>query len=88
MLFALLANLRSGGVAFLQIPTYKNGYLFEVDRYLASPSSEKLEMHYLPQHEVFKLFAEANCQCLEVREDNMVSGDDQVLSNTFLFQKL
>ena len=87
MLSTLLSCLRSGGVAYLQIPTYKNSYLFEVDRYLASTPPDTLEMHYLPQHEVFKVFAEANCQCLEVREDGMVSDEDQMLSNTFLVQK-
>ena len=87
MLSTLLSHLRSGGVAYLQIPTYKNGYLFEVERYLAGSPPDTLEMHYLPQQEVFKLFAEANCQCLEVREDGMVSDEDQMLSNTFLVQK-
>jgi 2-polyprenyl-3-methyl-5-hydroxy-6-metoxy-1,4-benzoquinol methylase len=87
MLSKLLLHLRSGGVAFFQIPTYKNGYLFEVERYLASTPTDTLEMHYLPQYEVFKLFALANCNCLEVREDGMLSDDDQVLSNTFLVQK-
>ena len=88
MLSTLLSHLRSGGVAYVQIPTYKNGYLFEVDRYLASTPPNTLEMHYLPQPELFRLFAEANCQCLEVREDGMVSDEDQMLSNTFLVQKL
>jgi 2-polyprenyl-3-methyl-5-hydroxy-6-metoxy-1,4-benzoquinol methylase len=87
MLATLLSNLRKGGVAYLQIPTYKNGYLFEVERYLASSPPESLEMHYLPQHELFKVFDEANCLCLEVREDGMVSDEDQMLSNTFLVQK-
>lgn len=87
MIATLLSHLRSGGVAYLQIPTYKNGYLFEAERYLASTPPDTLEMHYLPQPELFRLFAEANCQCLEVREDGMVSDEDQMLSNTFLVQK-
>jgi 2-polyprenyl-3-methyl-5-hydroxy-6-metoxy-1,4-benzoquinol methylase len=32
MISTLLSHLRSGGVAYLQIPTYKNGYLFEARR--------------------------------------------------------
>jgi SAM-dependent methyltransferase len=87
MLSTLLSHLRSGGVAYFQIPTYKNGYFFEVERYMISTPPDTLEMHYLPQHEVFKLFAEANCLCLEVREDGMVSDEDIMLSNTFLVQK-
>ncbi len=88
MISTLLLQLRAGGVAYLQIPTYKNGYLFEVERYLACPPPDTLEMHYLPQPELFRLFAEANCRCLEVREDGMVSEEDQMLSNTFLIQKV
>lgn len=87
MLSTLLSHLRSGGVAYLQIPTYKNGYLFEVERYLASTPPDTLEMHYLPQPDLFRLIADANCVCLEMREDGMVSDEDQMLSNTFLVQK-
>jgi protein-L-isoaspartate O-methyltransferase len=88
MLTTLLSHLRSGGVAYVQIPTYRNGYLFEVDRYLASTPPDTLEMHYLPQPELFKLIADANCLCLEMREDGTLSDEDQMLSNTFLIQKL
>jgi len=87
MLTTLLSKLRSGGVAYLQIPTYRNGYLFEVDRYLASTPPDTLEMHYLPQPELFRLIADANCICLEMREDGLLSEEDQMLSNTFLIQK-
>jgi 2-polyprenyl-3-methyl-5-hydroxy-6-metoxy-1,4-benzoquinol methylase len=87
MLSTLLSHLRPGGVAYVQIPTYKNGYLFEVHRYLASTPPDTLEMHYLPQPDLFRLIADANCVCLEMREDGMVSDEDQMLSNTFLVQK-
>ena len=87
MISTLLSHLRSGGVAYLQVPTYRNGYLFEVERYLASPPPDTLEMHYLPQPELFRLFAEADCHVLEVREDGMLSDEEQMLSNTFLIQK-
>lgn len=87
MLSTLLSHLRSGGVAFFQLPTYRTGYLFEAERYLASTPPDTLEMHYLPQPDVFRLLADANCQCLEVREDAMVGAEDTMLSNTFLVQK-
>jgi 2-polyprenyl-3-methyl-5-hydroxy-6-metoxy-1,4-benzoquinol methylase len=87
MLSSLLSKLRAGGVAYVQIPTYKTGYLFEAERYLASDPPETLEMHYLPQPNIFRLIAEANCVCLEVREDGMVADEDKALSNTFLVQK-
>lgn len=87
MLRELLGKLCPGGVACIQIPTYRNGYMFEGERYLHSPPSKTLEMHYLPQPEVFRIMTEAGCHCLEVREDGMVGAEDQMLSNTFLFQK-
>ncbi len=87
MLKKLLGKLRSGGVASIQIPTYRNGYMFEVKRYLQSTQPNTLEMHFMPQHAVFKIIAEANCISLEIREDNMVGDEDKMLSNTFLIQK-
>jgi 2-polyprenyl-3-methyl-5-hydroxy-6-metoxy-1,4-benzoquinol methylase len=87
MLSSLLSKLRAGGVAYIQTPTYKNGYLFEAERYLASEPPDTLEMHYLPQPDIFRLIADANCACLEVREDGMVADEDKALSNTFLVQK-
>ncbi len=87
MLKKLLGKLRSGGVAFIQIPTYRNGYIFEVERYLNSTPPNTLEMHFLPQNAVFKIVAEANCMCLEIREDGMAGDEDKMLSNSFLIQK-
>ncbi len=87
MLRKLLGKLLPGGVAAIQIPTYRNGYIFEVERYLQSKPPSTLEMHFLTQQEVFKIVAETNCVCLEVREDGMVGDEDKMLSNTFLIQK-
>lgn len=87
MLRTLLACLKPAGVAYLQIPTYRNGYLFEVERYLNTAPTKALEMHFLPQHEVFKIVAEAGCRCLEIREDSMVGEESKMLSNTFVIQK-
>lgn len=83
----LLACLNPGGVAFIQIPTYRNGYLFEVERYLQSPQPNSLEMHFLPQRDIFKVIEDADCACLEIREDGMVGDESLMLSNTFLIQK-
>lgn len=87
MLTQLLQRLKPGGAAYLQIPTYRNGYLFEVERYLNSPPTNGLEMHFLPQADVFALTQAEGCDCMEVREDGMVGDEDKMLSNTFLFQK-
>ena len=87
MLKALLGCLKQGGVAYIQIPTYRNGYLFEAERYLSTEAPKGLEMHFLPQHEVFKIVRDAGCVCLEIREDGMVGDEDKMLSNSFVIQK-
>ena len=87
MLSALLDRLRSGGVAYIQIPTYRNGYMFEVERYLNSTAPSTLEMHFLPQYDVFRVIEASNCRCLEIREDSMVGDEDKMLSNSFFIQK-
>ena len=87
LLSQLLNSLKPGGVAFIQIPTYRNGYMFEADRYLHTPQDNRIEMHFLPQAEVFDVIDTSHCRCLEVREDGMVGDEDKMLSNSFLIQK-
>jgi SAM-dependent methyltransferase len=87
ILKTLLACLNPGGVAYIQIPTYRNGYLFEVERYLQISQPNSLEMHFLPQQQIFSIIEESGCICLEVREDGMVGDENVMLSNTFLIQK-
>ena len=84
---SLLALLNPGGAAYFQVPTYRNGYLFEVERYLNSTPPDTLEMHFLPQKDVFKAIAESNCELLEVREDKMAGREDIMLSNSFVVRK-
>jgi 2-polyprenyl-3-methyl-5-hydroxy-6-metoxy-1,4-benzoquinol methylase len=87
LLTELLGRLNSHGVAYIQIPTYRAGYLFEVERYMNTKAPNTLEMHFLPQQEVFKIIDATRCKCLEVREDGMVGAEDKMLSNSFLIQK-
>jgi 2-polyprenyl-3-methyl-5-hydroxy-6-metoxy-1,4-benzoquinol methylase len=87
ILRTVLSHLKPGGVAFIQIPTYKTGYMFEVERYMHLTPTNTMEMHFLPQYEIFKVINESNCHILEIREDAMVGSEDTMLSNTFLIQK-
>lgn len=88
MLKRLFHCLSDGGVAYLQIPTYKNGYLFEVERYMNTSPSSTLEMHFLPQYEIFRAIDSSGCICLEIREDQMIGDEGESLSNTFLVRKV
>ena len=77
--------LNPGGVAFFQVPTYKEGYCFQLEEYLGNTSSqEQMEMHVLPQRVIFEIVKEENGKILEVVEDFSTSWG---LSNTFLVQK-
>jgi len=87
MLRKMFDCLNPSGVAYFQIGTYKNGYLYEVSRYQNTEPSSTFEMHFLPQKDIFRIISEAGCTCLEVREDGMVGNEEVMLSNTFLVQK-
>jgi 2-polyprenyl-3-methyl-5-hydroxy-6-metoxy-1,4-benzoquinol methylase len=77
--------LKPGGIAFFQVPTYREGYCFVADEYLEDvPPEGEIEMHVLPQSEIFKIVRNEGCELLEVLEDLSASWG---LSNTFLVQK-
>jgi SAM-dependent methyltransferase len=81
----LLRSLNPGGVAYLQLPTYRPGYRFRLDAYLAGPASHEMEMHVLPQPEVFAAIHRAGCIPLEVLEDTWTGPPFR--SNTFVVRK-
>ena len=65
-----LARLRPGGYAYFQLPCYLEGYRFDVDSYLSGVGqSDTMEMHALPQKEVFALLARHGLTPLEVAPD-------------------
>lgn len=84
----LLRKLNHGGVGYFQVPTYALGYAFDAVGYLNSrPSSSSIEMHVLPQTDIFRVIEQAGCRLLEIREDGWV-GLPTWISNTFLVQKI
>ena len=87
LLADLLAQLQPGGVAFFQVPTYKAGYRFCIDEYLAHQNLTDMEMHYLPQAALLALIAERGCRILEIREDDAIGLSVIAVSNTLLLQK-
>jgi SAM-dependent methyltransferase len=100
MLTKILENLNPGGVGFFQIPSYFDAYQFDVDAYIGGGFSQcgeipwfdrakyaPMEVHPLPQHEVFKVCAQTCCSVLEVREDDSFGYRQHALSNTYLVQK-
>lgn len=85
----LLAALKPGGIAVIQIPTYLDDYRFSIDEYLASGPDEadKMEMHVLPQERVFDVVAEAGCRVAEVFEDFWTNLRPKSMSNTFVIKR-
>jgi len=80
-----LRSLQEGGLAIFQIPVYEKDYSFRLDDYLRKLPILDMEMHCLPQAEIFALVAEARCTILEVREDGRTGPGN--LSNMFVVQR-
>lgn len=81
-----LTMLRPGGLAVFQCPTYAPNYQFDIDEYLASQVPESgLEIHFLPQSELFKIVRDAGCSIVEVVEDD--TCNPQWISNTVVVTK-
>ncbi len=86
MLRNALTRLGRGGIGYFQVPTYSKGYGFDAEAYMRDLSSGGgMEMHVLPQAEVFAIVQACGCNVLEVREDGY-TGDTGV-SNTFFVRK-
>ena len=86
ILSRILEKLNPGGLAYFQIPTYRLGYRFDAARYVDSAGDSAMEMHVVPQKDLFALFKRHGCTVLEIREDDW-TGDPQFVSNTFLLRK-
>lgn len=87
LLIDLLGQLNIGGLAFIQIPTYKAGYRFFLEEYLKVENATDMEMHFFPQSTLLELIAEQGCKVLEIREDDAIGVSLTTVSNTLLLQK-
>jgi len=86
LLDRLCSTLRPGGVAYFQVPTALFDYEFRLSDYLkAPPSHGGMEMHALPQHEVFKILERNRCFPSEVVPDGKAGSLG--ISTTFLARK-
>jgi SAM-dependent methyltransferase len=83
---ALLLSLKPGGLAVFQLPVFAQNYSFDADAWLRSGDSLDMEMHCLPQPEVFAAIAAAGCEPVEVREDDS-TGDARYISNVFIVRR-
>lgn len=78
----LLRCLNVGGVAMIQLPTYLPNYVFDVKEYLKI-KSHNIEMHALPQQDVFRIISQERCLPVAIWEDGAM-GIGIGISNSFL----
>jgi SAM-dependent methyltransferase len=87
LLEGLLGRLAPRGAAVIQIPTYlPAGYRFDARAYLEKPS-EGMEMHALPQREVFAVARAMGVDVVETLEDLWTGYGAGSRSNTFVFRR-
>lgn len=82
----LLARLLPGGAAVFQIPVFMEGYSFELDSYLTA-ANPGMEMHCLPQRDLFQIVREAGANILDVRENGDIGNYGRWVSNIILVAK-
>lgn len=88
MIRAFLRALNPGGVALFQVPTYRLGYRFALADYLRNEGTRgDMEMHVLPQADVFAIASAEGCRPLEVIEDGQTGLRANEMSNAFLIRK-
>lgn len=84
-----LLKLKSGGLAFFQLPTHGEGYTFDSRTYISHQSDGEgaaIEMHVLPQEIVIDVVKETGCELMEVREHDCI-GDPLWQSMAFLARR-
>jgi 2-polyprenyl-3-methyl-5-hydroxy-6-metoxy-1,4-benzoquinol methylase len=69
MLDLIFQKLNPGGLAFFQVPVYCEGYSFAVKSYLSQDRALGMEMHLIPQKNLFEIMKKHNFDVLEVFED-------------------
>lgn len=84
----LIRALNPGGIAYFQVPTYRLGYRFSLQEYLTGEASRsEMEMHVLPQSEIFDIVSKEDGKLVEVLEDACTGLRYGERSNTFVIQK-
>ena len=83
-----LRALKPDGIAIFQVPTYRIGYHYFINEWLATDHALDMQMHCLPQQVIFPVIVDENCVPLEVREDNYTGAPNIFISNTFMVRKI
>jgi SAM-dependent methyltransferase len=82
----VFAGLAPNGVAIVGVLTYRDGYAFKIEDYIARNNlGEDMEMHVTPQRAILELAFRNDCCLLDVQEDPMAAN---WIFNIFGFQKI
>lgn len=85
LLDGILARLVPGGIAYFHLQTYCPDYRFDLEEYLADQEGKiTMEMHALPQKEVFRIAARHDMQPIEVLNQ---TNPQRMIADYFLMQK-
>jgi 2-polyprenyl-3-methyl-5-hydroxy-6-metoxy-1,4-benzoquinol methylase len=84
----VFAQLKPGGIAYFQVPTYERNYRFAARSYLRARGEElDMEMHVLPQKDVLAIAARHGLQTVEILEHAIPELRMGHMSNYFLLRK-
>jgi len=81
----IFARLTPGAIAYFHLPTYIPGYRFSIDAYLSEREDElTMEMHALPQRDVFRIAARHGMETIEVLNE---TNKELMVADYFLMRK-
>lgn len=85
LLDGIFARLTPGAIAYFHLQTYGPDYRFDVEEYLTEQEGKiTMEMHALPQKEVFRIAARHDMQPIEVLNQ---TNPQRMIADYFLMQK-
>ncbi len=85
LLDGLFARLTPGAIAYVHLQTYSPEYRFDLEEYLADQEGKvTMEMHALPQKDVFRIAARHGMQPIEVLNQ---TNPQRMVADYFLMQK-
>lgn len=85
LLTKMLGALRHDGVGFFQAPSYLKNYRFVYDEWINTQIT--MDMHVLPQKDIFQIIKEAGCDVLECYMDYDTGTNSGYISSTYVVRK-
>ena len=81
----MLSSLRNGGIGYFQVPSYARDYRFCFNDIIES--KEVMDMHVLPQKDIFEAIKNSGCDLLECYQDQATGIGSNFISQTYVVRK-